>query len=96
MASHAPLVSNPPNLRNCREVGAYRRRRPEERVLYRVVQQQLETFLARAQARDRPVPRFVERDEAERAEPIAEYAWDGVRNLRLLSSLQESVTVGVY
>lgn len=42
------------------------------------------------------MPRFLERDEAERAEPIAEYAWDGVRNLRLLSSLQESVTVGVY
>ena len=62
MASHAPLVSNPPNLRNCREVGAYRRRRPEESVLYRVVQQQLETFLARAEARDRPMPRFVERE----------------------------------
>jgi acyl-CoA synthetase (AMP-forming)/AMP-acid ligase II len=46
--------------------------------------------------RDFFMPRFLERDEAERAEPIAEYAWDGVRNLRLLSSLQESVTVGVY
>ena len=40
----------------------YARRRPEESVLYAVVQAQLETFLARAQARERPVPRFVERE----------------------------------
>ena len=42
------------------------------------------------------MPRFLERDEAERAEPIDRYPWDGVRNLRLLSELQESVVVGVY
>ena len=42
------------------------------------------------------VPRFLERDEAERAEPIPEYPWDGVENLRLLTELQESVVVGVY
>ena len=42
------------------------------------------------------VPRFLERDEAERAEPISEYPWDGVENLRLLTELQESVVVGVY
>lgn len=42
------------------------------------------------------MPRFLERDEGERAEPIEPYPWDGVRNLRLLSSLQESVVVGVY
>ena len=42
------------------------------------------------------MPRFLERDEAERAEPIERYPWDGVRNLRLLSELRESVTVGVY
>ncbi len=42
------------------------------------------------------MPRFLERDEAERAEPIQSYPWDGVRNLRLLSELQESVVVGVY
>jgi hypothetical protein len=41
---------------------AYARRRPEESVLYEVVQDELETFLARAQARERPVPRFVERE----------------------------------
>ncbi len=41
---------------------AYARRRPEESVLYGVVQAELETFLARAQAREHPVPRFVERE----------------------------------
>jgi hypothetical protein len=42
------------------------------------------------------MPRFLERDEGERAEPIDQYPWDGVANVRLLSSLQESVVVGVY
>jgi phenylacetate-coenzyme A ligase PaaK-like adenylate-forming protein len=42
------------------------------------------------------MPRFLERDEGERAAPIDLYPWDGVTNLRLLSSLQESVVVGVY
>ncbi len=42
------------------------------------------------------MPRFLERDEGERAEPIELYPWDGVRNLRLLSELEESVVVGVY
>jgi len=41
---------------------SYTRRRPEESVLYGVVQHELETFLARAQERERPVPRFVERE----------------------------------
>lgn len=41
---------------------AYARRRPEESVLYGVVQAELETFRARVEARDRPVPRFVERE----------------------------------
>jgi len=44
------------------EEPAYARRRPEESVLYGVVQKELETFLARAQARERLVPRFVERE----------------------------------
>ena len=47
-AGHAPVVP------------AYERHRPEETVLYGVVQAELETFLARA--RDRPLPRFVERE----------------------------------
>jgi hypothetical protein len=42
------------------------------------------------------MPRFLERDEAERAAPVAEFPWDGVRNVRLLSSLASSVVVGVY
>ncbi len=42
------------------------------------------------------VPRFLERDEGERAEPIDLYPWDGVTNLRLYSRFQESVVVGVY
>jgi hypothetical protein len=42
------------------------------------------------------MPRFLERDEGERAEPCEAYPWDGVTNLRLLSSLETSVVVGVY
>ncbi len=42
------------------------------------------------------MPRFLERDEGERAEPCDTFPWDGVSNLRLLSSLQTSVVVGVY
>ena len=44
------------------EAKAYARRRPEESVLYGVLQTELATFLARARARDRSVPRFVERE----------------------------------
>jgi len=42
------------------------------------------------------MPRFLERDEGERAAPIDLYPWDGVQNLRLFSELHESVVVGVY
>ena len=42
------------------------------------------------------MPRFPERDEGERAAPCREHPWDGVSNLRLLSSLKTSVVVGVY
>ena len=41
---------------------SYARRKPEASDLYRVVQQELETFFAAASARERPVPRFVERE----------------------------------
>jgi len=37
-------------------------RKPEETVLYGVIAEELETFLARRQERDRPLPRFVERE----------------------------------
>jgi hypothetical protein len=41
---------------------AYQRRKPEDTVLYRVVQHSLETFLASAREQGRVVPRFVERE----------------------------------
>ena len=40
----------------------YRLRQPEQTVLYQVVAEHLETFLARERQQDRHVPRFVERD----------------------------------
>jgi len=46
--------------------------------------------------RDFFMPRFLERDEGERAAPIERYPWDGVTALRLFSELAESVVVGVY
>ncbi len=42
------------------------------------------------------MPRFLERDEAEREPPCEPYPWDGVRNVRPFSRLQTSVTEGVY
>ena len=42
------------------------------------------------------VPRFLERDEAEREPPCDAYPWDGVRNVRPFSKFQVSVTEGVY
>jgi len=42
------------------------------------------------------IPRFLERDEAEREPPCETYPWDGVRNVRPFSRFQSSVTEGVY
>ncbi len=42
------------------------------------------------------MPRFLERDEAEREPPCPTYQWDGVRNVRPFSRFQASVTEGVY
>lgn len=42
------------------------------------------------------VPRFPERDQGIRAEPIEPYPWDGVRDLGLFTRFEESVVVGVY
>jgi len=42
------------------------------------------------------MPRFPERDEGTRARPCEAYPWDGVRDLGLLTSLKQSVAVGVY
>jgi len=42
------------------------------------------------------MPRFLERDEAEREPPCDAYPWDGVRNVRPFSRLQTTVVEGVY
>jgi hypothetical protein len=42
------------------------------------------------------MPRFLERDEAEREPPCAAYPWDGVRNVRPFSGLGTTVVEGVY
>jgi phenylacetate-coenzyme A ligase PaaK-like adenylate-forming protein len=42
------------------------------------------------------MPRFLERDEAEREPPCDLYPWDGVRNVRPFSRLKANVVEGVY
>jgi len=42
------------------------------------------------------MPRFLERDEAEREAPCDLYPWDGVRNVRPFSRFQATVVEGVY
>jgi hypothetical protein len=42
------------------------------------------------------MPRFLERDEAEREAPTDLYPWDGVRNVRPFSRFQAAVVEGVY
>ncbi len=42
------------------------------------------------------MPRFLERDEAEREPPCEAYPWDGVRNVRPFSRFQTTVVEGVY
>jgi phenylacetate-coenzyme A ligase PaaK-like adenylate-forming protein len=42
------------------------------------------------------MPRFLERDEAERERPCAQYPWDGVRNVRPFSRFATTVVEGVY
>ena len=42
------------------------------------------------------MPRFLERDEAEREPPCDAYPWDGVRNVRPFSRFQANVVEGVY
>ena len=46
----------------CDSTAVYRPRNAEESILYGVVAENLETFLSRQWERDRPVPRFVERE----------------------------------
>lgn len=42
------------------------------------------------------LPRVLERDQAERWEPLPALGWDGVANVRLFEKIQGSVTEGVY
>ena len=42
------------------------------------------------------MPRFLERDEAEREPPFSRYPWDGVRNVRPFNRFQKTVVEGVY
>jgi phenylacetate-coenzyme A ligase PaaK-like adenylate-forming protein len=42
------------------------------------------------------MPRFLERDEAEREAPYEAYPWDGVRNVRPFQKLEKGVVEGVY
>jgi len=42
------------------------------------------------------MPRFLERDEAEREPPCDQYPWDGVRNVRPFARLGQAVVEGVY
>jgi hypothetical protein len=42
------------------------------------------------------MPRFLERDEAEREAPFERYPWDGVRNVRPFRGFGKSVVEGVY
>src|SRR3982750_76719 len=42
------------------------------------------------------MPRFLERDEAEREPPCTQYPWDGVRNVRPFSRFATTVVEGVY
>ena len=42
------------------------------------------------------MPRFLERDEAEREKPCPAYPWDGVRNVRPFSRFATTVVEGVY
>ncbi len=65
---------------------------PERRVDYGETGRVMLTTLTR----EFFMPRFLERDEAERAAPAAELPWDGVRNVRPLGALESSVVVGVY
>lgn len=42
------------------------------------------------------MPRFLERDEADRMPPCEAYPWDGVRDVRPFSRIRQGITVGVY
>ena len=72
MLSHAECQA-----REQSSAGAYQPRDPEQSLVYRVLQENLETFLARQQDNGRYVPRFVERElrtgAASKADVIAKF-----------------------
>ena len=59
---YCTIVPAEPDLIVCESVGSYVPRNPEKTVLYGVVAENPETFLARQRNRDRVVPRFVEQE----------------------------------
>jgi hypothetical protein len=42
------------------------------------------------------IPGFMERDEGEREQPSAKYAWDGISGVRPWRGVAAQTTVGVY
>jgi hypothetical protein len=60
-ADEAPLFA-PQSFKVCEASFEYRPRHPEETVLYQVVAENIESFLARQRERGRVVPRFVEHE----------------------------------
>ena len=60
-AHNRPEICIAPSRMQCASF-EYLPRKPEETVLYRVIAEQLETFLMRQQDRERAVPKFVEQE----------------------------------
>jgi hypothetical protein len=89
-ADNYAITYYPPNPRAVFEI--VNPRDPEETVEYGKTGRVMLTTLTK----EFFMPRFLERDEGERAEPIELYPWDGVENLRLFSEFHETVVVGVY
>jgi len=62
MIAQYPEISADFNAAVCEREAVYAPRQAEESILYGVVSENLETFLARQEQRERTVPRFVERE----------------------------------
>ena len=42
------------------------------------------------------MPRFLERDEAQRTKPVEQFPWDGVANVRPFGAMEKKIVEGVY